>query len=166
MRKRDLKVQKYMSEIVGDASFWVYFSKISWRSTTIPLYGSGRTQLYLPHHCLAAWKCKITKSPAFETKHYGHPALLLYKNIDKILPNKLHEPMYYKNRCYMCVQWARVLYECRTNPLPDKNPLAVFTTPDKNPLAVLPPRTKTRSLFFDIYVCPKRCNYYESTLIL
>ena len=36
----------------------------------------------------------------------------------------------------------------RTNPLPDKNPLAVFTTLDKNPLAVLPPRTKTRSLYY------------------
>ena len=35
-----------------------------------------------------------------------------------------------------------------TNPLPDKNPLAVFTTPDQNPLAVLPPRTKTRSMCY------------------
>ena len=70
--------------------------KISWRSTTTPLYGSGRTQSYLPHHRFMAWKCKITKSPAFETKYYGHHAILLYKNIDQILPNKLHEPMYYK----------------------------------------------------------------------
>ena len=69
----------------------------------------GRTQLYLPHHRLAAWKCKITKSPAFETKHYGHPALLLYKNIDKILPNKLHEPMYYKIGV-TCVYNGHVFY--------------------------------------------------------
>ena len=30
MGRRDLKIQKYMSEIAGDAFFWVYFSKMSW----------------------------------------------------------------------------------------------------------------------------------------
>ena len=44
----------------------------------------------------------------------------------------------------------------RTNPLPDKNPLAVFTTPDKTPLAVLPPRTKTRSLCYHPGLKPAR----------
>jgi len=33
MRKEELKIQKYMSEIAGDAFFWVYFAKLSFRST-------------------------------------------------------------------------------------------------------------------------------------
>jgi len=35
---------------------------------------------------------------------------VLYENIDQLLPNKSHGPMHYKNRCYMCIQWTRVLY--------------------------------------------------------
>ena len=61
--------------------------------------------------------------------------------------------------CASCVpRWRLLLHTpyfrlslnlgIRTNPLPDKNPLAVFTTRDKNPLAVLQPRTKTRSLCY------------------
>jgi len=42
MRRRDLKMQKYMSEIVRDALVcWVYFSKVYWRITTTPIIWEG-----------------------------------------------------------------------------------------------------------------------------
>jgi len=34
--------------------------------------------------------------------------LVLYENIDQILPNKIQEPMHYMR--YMCIQWTRILY--------------------------------------------------------
>jgi len=36
--------------------------------------------------------------------------LVLYENIDQILPNKLHATMHYKTGLYTCIQWTRVLY--------------------------------------------------------
>jgi len=37
-----------MSEIAGDAFFWIYSSTLSWRSTTTPLYGRGTPYPYPP----------------------------------------------------------------------------------------------------------------------
>jgi len=37
------------------------------------------------------------------------PRLVLYENIDQILPNKYMDHCI-KNRCYMCIQWTCVLY--------------------------------------------------------
>ena len=39
----DLKIQKYMSEIAGDAFFWVYFSKCSLGAQLYPLIREGYT---------------------------------------------------------------------------------------------------------------------------
>jgi len=41
----------------------------------------------------------------FDFKHYA-----LYTNIDLTLRNKSHGPNVLQNKCYMCIQWARVLY--------------------------------------------------------
>jgi len=49
MRRGDLKVQTYMSEIAGDTFFWVYFLIFSWRSTTIPIIREGyHTAVLIP----------------------------------------------------------------------------------------------------------------------
>ena len=69
VRKRKLKIQKYMWEIAVHAFFWVYFSIFSFRSTITHLILEEFTT-YSPHHCFAARKCQITKSEAFKTKSY------------------------------------------------------------------------------------------------
>ena len=80
MGRRDLKIQKNMSEIAGDAFFWVYFSKMSWRRPTTPNIREGYNTEYSPHHNFAARKCQIT--PAFETKYYGHPVSLMVTHVN------------------------------------------------------------------------------------
>ena len=49
------------------------------------------------------------------SQHFGNRltniTLLLYKNTDQtLLTNKSHGPNALQNRCYMCIQWTRVLY--------------------------------------------------------
>ena len=63
-----------MSEIAGDVFFWVYFSNFSWGRTIIAPNGKGSHHLYSSHYRFTTGKCQITKSQAFETKCYGHPA--------------------------------------------------------------------------------------------
>ena len=46
----------------------------------------------------------------WEHCHLTILTVVLYENIDQILPNKLHGPMHYTNRFYMCIQRTRVLY--------------------------------------------------------
>ena len=75
MRRRVLKIQKYMSEIAGDAFFWVSFSNFS---QPPQFYWMGTPLLYSPYHRFPTQKCQITRSPAFETKHYGRAPWLNY----------------------------------------------------------------------------------------
>jgi len=65
-----------MSEIAGDAFFWVYIQFFLSGAQPPQLYGRGTTQPYLPHHRFTAQKCQITKSLAFETKYYGQPVFV------------------------------------------------------------------------------------------
>ena len=59
----------------------------------------------------------------FDFKHY-----VLYTNIDLTLRNKSHGPNVLQNKCYMCIQWARVLYSVvitwHSNP-----PISQFNSP-------------------------------------
>ena len=70
-QKKELKIQKYLSEIAGDAFFSVYFSKFSLDSTTTPLYRRGTHHPY----SISDRKCQITKSQALETIYYGQPVV-------------------------------------------------------------------------------------------
>ena len=56
MKRRDLKIPKYMSEIAGDAF----------------VIREGTTHPYSSHHSFAPRKCQITKSQAFDTILWSH----------------------------------------------------------------------------------------------
>ena len=48
-------------------------------------------------------------SAFIEFEEYAY-SCILYVNIDQILSNKLIWTNALQNRCYMCIQWSRVLY--------------------------------------------------------
>ena len=61
------------------------------------------TVLVFIHICMSARKrnkCTLYNNNLIYTT-------VLYENIDQILPNKLHGPTHYKNRCYMCIPWTQ-----------------------------------------------------------
>ena len=55
-------------------SFRYTFQKYILGAQSPTLYGRGKLHLYSSHHRFAARTCQITKSQAFETKYYDHPA--------------------------------------------------------------------------------------------
>ena len=61
MKRRDLTIPKYMSEIAGDAF----------------VIREGTPHPYSSHHSFTARKCQITKSQVFDTTYYGHTGLVL-----------------------------------------------------------------------------------------